>query len=210
MPNPGIEELQNREKFELLAELSHDQVKEFVIAQLSDDGKIVRSFMIYQLIMIFIGIIFLTRSVALLLHGNTTQILISLATLLFCFTFLIIIHELLHGLALKFTGAKKINYGGYLRKFVFYAEADSHILNRRQFAILALTPLVVIKLLTVAGIVIFWHHPTIYFFVLVMSTHSLFCAGDVALLSLFYKNMKDEIFTYDVKAEKTSYFYRRI
>lgn len=130
--------------------------------------------------------------------------------MLFCFTFLVIIHELLHGLALKFTGAKKINYGGYLRKFVFYAEADSHILNRRQFAILALTPLVVIKLLTVAGIVIFWHHPTIYFFVLVMSTHSLFCAGDVALLSLFYKNMKDEIFTYDVKAEKTSYFYRRI
>ena len=124
-------------------------------------------------------------------------------------SFLIVAHELLHGLAIKITGAKKVNYGAYFRKFIFYAEADKHILNKKQFAFIALAPLVVIKIFTVLGTILFFHHPLVYFLVFVMCAHSLFCAGDIGLLSIFYNNGKTEIFTFDVKDEKKSYYFRR-
>lgn len=42
-----------------------------------------------------------------------------------------------------------------------------------------------------------------------MSAHNQFCASDIGLLSIFFKNRNSEIFTFDVKAEKTSYFFMR-
>ncbi len=210
MANPTIEELQTSGNFELIAELNHREIKEFVIKQLAKDGTIIRFFMVYQVLMIITGIFFFTRSIVLAFHSQHNPLIYSLAALVFCFSFLIIIHELLHGVALKITGAKKLHFGGYLKKFIFYAEADQHVLNRQQFVLVALAPLVTVKLITLIGIILFLHHPVFYFLIVVMSAHSLFCAGDIGLLSLFYHEKDEEIFTYDVREEKKSYFYKRI
>jgi len=210
MENPGIDELQNGQKYELIAKLDHQQIKKFVINQLTKGGKVVRVYMIYQGIMILMGIFFLTMSIVIAIQGNLQPLLFSGAALVFSFSLLIIIHELLHALALKITGARKINFGAYLKKFIFYAEADRHVLNRKQFAFIALTPLVVVKLVTLAGILLFIPTAGIYFFIFVMSAHSLFCAGDIGLLSIFYHEKDDEILTFDVKEEKTSYYYRKV
>jgi hypothetical protein len=210
MANPGIDELQNGQKYELIAKLDHQQIKKFVINQLTKGGKVVRVYMIYQGIMILMGIFFLTMSIVIAIQGNLQPLLFSGAALVFSFSLLIIIHELLHALALKITGARKINFGAYLKKFIFYAEADRHVLNRKQFAFIALTPLVVVKLVTLAGILLFIPTAGIYFFIFVMSAHSLFCAGDIGLLSIFYHEKDDEILTFDVKEEKTSYYYRKV
>ena len=210
MANPTIDELQNSDKYELIGKLSHPQIREFVMNQLTRNGRIVRIFMIYQVLMILTGIFFLSRSVVLAFYDNYLPLCYSVAALFFCFSLLIVVHELLHGLALKLTGARRVNFGGYLRKFIFYAEADRHVLNRKQFALVALTPLVLVKFICLAGIFVFFSQPDSLFFILIMSTHSLFCAGDIGLLSVFYQNTKSEIFTFDVKEEKTSYFYRRI
>ena len=209
MANPTIEELQNQAHFDLIAELSHPQIKEFVINQLSENGKIVRIYMIYQVLMILIGIFFLTRSIVLAFQDYSVPLYYSAAALIFCFSLLIVIHELLHGLALKLTGAKRVNFGGYLKKFIFYAEADQFVVNRKQFAFIALTPLVIVKIITLFGIILFLHSPLLYFLIIVMSTHSLFCAGDIGLLSIFYKYKDSEIYTFDIKAEKTSYYFKR-
>ena len=142
-------------------------------------------------------------------RGFSEPFFFTIAGVIFTLSFLIVIHELLHGLALKVTGAPKVTYGGYLKKFVFYAEADRHVLNREQFKLVALLPLVVVKILTLGGILFFWTSPAVYFFILLMSAHSLFCAGDIGLLSFFYNDDENEIFTFDVKDEKTSYFYKR-
>jgi hypothetical protein len=210
MPNPSIEELLNPEKFELIAQLNHSQIKEFVINQLMQNGKIIKIYMIYQILMIMIGMFFFTRSIVLAFQSSPTQLYYSLAALIFCFSALVIIHELLHGVALKLTGAKHVTFGGYLKKFIFYAEADQFVINRRQFTFIALTPLFAVKLITLIGIILLFNQPVFYFLIFVMSAHSLFCAGDIGLLSVFYKIKNIEIFTFDVKAEKTSYFYRRI
>lgn len=209
MENPTIDELRNSGKYELIAQLNHQQIKEFVINQLSEGGAIIKIYMIYQVLMILIGFFFFTRSVVLAFQTSVEPLYHSLAALVFSFTVLIIIHELLHGIALKIIGAKKVNFGGYLKKFIFYAEADQFVINRKQFAFVALTPLFAVKLVTLIGIIVLFNHPVFYFLIFVMSAHSLFCAGDIGLLSIFYKQKDSEIFTFDVKDEKTSYFYRK-
>ena len=208
MENPSIEELRNSDKYELIAQLNHQQIKEFVINQLTENGRIIKIYMIYQVLMILIGIFFFTRSIVLAFQSSYEPLYYTIAAGVFSFSVLIVIHELLHGIALKITGAPKVNFGGYLKKFIFYAEADQFVINRKQFAFIALTPLFAVKLITLIGIILLFNHPVFYFLIFVMSAHSLFCAGDIGLLSVFYKNKTDEIFTFDVKAEKTSYFYK--
>jgi hypothetical protein len=210
MANPSISELQDSEEYELLAQLHHSQIKEFVIQQLSENGKLVKAYMFYQIVMILIGMFFFTRSIVFAFQVFYEPLYYSLGALVFCFSVLIIIHELLHGIALKFTGAKNINFGGYLKKFIFYAEADQHVLNRKQFAFIALTPLVAVQIITLIGVFFFLQQPVFYFIIFVMSAHSLFCAGDIGLLTIFFKHKTGEIFTFDVKAEKTSYYYKKI
>jgi hypothetical protein len=208
MTNPGIDELQNNEKYELVAELEHRQIKEFVMEQITTENKLIKGFMIYQGIMILVGLFFATRPLVLTMKGNSEPLYYLLGAIIFTFTLLIIIHELLHLLALKITGAPKITIGGYLKKFIFYAEADRHVLNREQFSLVALTPLVVVKAVTLIGIILTIGEPAFYFWMFVMSTHSLFCAGDIGLLSFFDRFPNSKVFTFDVKEEKRSYFYR--
>ena len=208
MANPSIEELQNNEKYELVAELEHRQIKEFVIKQITTESNLIRVFMIYQGIMILVGLFFATRPIVLAMRGNSVPLLYLLGAIVFTFTLLIIIHELLHLLALKITGAPKVTIGGDLKKFIFYAEADRHVLNRKQFALVALTPMVVVKVITLIGIILTIGEPAFYFWMFVMSAHSLFCAGDIGLLSFFDRFPDSKVFTYDVKDEKRSYFFR--
>lgn len=210
MPNPTIEELQNPEKYELIAELHHQQIKEFVIDKLAKGGKLTTFYMIYQLLMVVLGIFFATRSVVQFFQNNVTPLYYTLAALVFSFSVLIVLHELIHGIALKFVGAKKVNYGVIIKRFIFYAEADKTVLNRNQFTLVALAPLLVVQLLTLVGVLVFLHHPAFYAVIFIMSTHSLFCAGDIGLLSIFYKYGHSEIYSYDVKATKTSYYYKEI
>ena len=209
MANPSIEELQGSGEFELIAELEHSQIKEFVIDQLSTDNRLARQYMYYQVVMVILGIFLITRSVVLLFRGNSEPLLYSLGGLVFSFSVLIPVHELLHGFSIKLTGARKVNYGAYLRKFIFYAEADRHVLNRKQFSFVALAPLVTVQFLTLLGIILLWYSVWVYSVAMIMSAHSLFCAGDIGLLSVFYTAGKDDIYTFDVKSEKKSYYYQR-
>lgn len=210
MANPTIRELRESPDYEEVASLSHGEIKEFVIDQLTKNGPVVKIFMIYQVAMLVLGIFFLTRSMVLAFRGFWPPLWFSLAALLFSFSVLIIVHELLHAMALKLTGAPRINFGGYLNKFIFYAEADRHVLNGKQFAFVALTPLVAVKIITLAAIVFLVPQPAFYFPVIVMCVHSLFCAGDIGLLSIFYNEKECEIFTFDVKSEKKSYYFRKV
>jgi hypothetical protein len=209
MANPTIEELQNSERYELVARLRHDEIKNFVLEQIAGTtSKIVKAYMFYQLLMVLAGMFFLARAVVFVFRNYYEPFWISLLSIFFSFSLLIIVHEGLHGAALKFTGARKVSFGGFFRKFIFFAEADRHVMNRQQFAFVALTPLIVVKVITLFGIFYFWDQPVFYFFLIVMSAHSLFCAGDIGLLSVFYDGKEKEVFTFDVKAERTSYFFR--
>jgi len=209
MSNPSVDELKNSDDYELLAELDHRKIKSFVIEQITLGSRLIMGFMIYQALMILTGLFFTTRPLVLAIRGNFEPLFQVLGAMIFSFTLLIIIHELLHLLALKFTGAPRITMGGYLKKFIFYAEADRHVLNRKQYAFVALTPLVVVKVVSLTAIIFTVGHPACYFWIFVMSVHSLFCAGDIGMLAFFERFQGTEVYTFDVKESKRSYFYKK-
>ncbi len=209
MNNPSIEELQYSDGYEQVYELKHNQVKDFVLNHLAKGGKFVKWYMFYQILMVLAGLFCLTWTIVLAIRGNLQPLFYLFGAIIFSFTFLILIHELLHALAFKLTGAPKVSIGGYLKKFIFYAEADRHVLNRNQFTFVALTPLTIIKLTTLAGIILSAGHPAVYFWIFIMSTHSLFCAGDIGMLDYYYQFRNSELFIFDMKEEKSSYFYRK-
>lgn len=208
MANPSIEELHDTSRFGQIAELDHQGIKTFVLDQLSKGGWLVTAFMVYQLLMLLLGIGTLIRAAFLAFGGYSFPLLIIAGALVFSFSLLVILHELLHGLALKLTGAQHVNYGGYLRRFIFYAEADRHVLNKSQFAFVALTPLVAVQLLTLLAVLVFLSSPTVYFLLIVMATHSFFCAGDIGLLTVFSRYKK--VYTFDLADAKKSYYFRAI
>ena len=206
-PKPTIQDLNDPEKFDLLAAVEQGKIKDFVIRQVMDDKKIIPVYMAYQTLLFFAGLFFVTRAIVLALKGNIIYLLITAGGILFSFTFLVVIHEFLHGIALKLAGAPRVTFGGILKKFIFFAEADHFVLGKRPFLFVAFTPLVVIQVITIIGIVIWFNVPFIYFFLMVMSIHSFFCSGDVALATVFYRYPGRETYTYDNGAEKKSYYF---
>ncbi len=204
---PTIQDLNDPEKFELLASVEQGRIKEFVLQQVMTDKVFIPAYMIYQTLLFFSGLFFLTRSIILAYRGDWRYLLISAAGILFSFTLLVVIHELLHGLALKLNGAPSVTFGGILRKFIFFAEADNYVLGRTSFLFVAFTPLVVIQTITIIGIIFWFYVPFVYFFLMVMTIHSFFSSGDVALVTIFYRFSDRETFTYDNSIEKKSYYF---
>ena len=128
---------------------------------------------------------------------------------LFCITALIVIHELLHAIAYLIVGARKLSFGMNLKKFMFYVQADKQVLNYKQFMLVALAPAVVVGLVSLAGAIYFYGQPLYYFFLVLFGLHGLFCGGDFGLLCFFENRKEEEIYTFDVKSEGKTYFYKR-
>lgn len=203
------EDLQNDSEYELLAEVSHQHLREFVVELVVKGKTIIRVYSIYQAVMMLLFIYLLTRGIVLSVKGSHTLLIQIGYSMLFSLTALIIIHELLHALAFLATGASRISFGGKLKKFIFYAMADQQVIAPRAFHVVALTPFVVVKLICLVGIVQFYNDPLVYFFTGIMCLHSLFCAGDIAMLDFFRLYPGKEIYNYDNKSEGKTYFYAR-
>jgi len=204
-------DLTDNPEFELLLRLEHKNIKEFVKEQLGKKSSITKRYLWYQFSMATLLVALITSGLILCYVKSAMAILFVIGAFFFSFTLLIIIHELLHGFAFLLLGFKKISFGGDIRKFVFYAQADQQVLSRYEFYFLALFPLVTIKAVTIAAILltIFMHSPWLWFWMVVMALHSFFCAGDIGLISFFKHHPDKELFTFDSKTEKCTYFYQR-
>jgi len=198
-------------EFELLVKLEHKNAKQFVKEQLRQKSRLTKKYLWYQLAMVTLLTALISSGLILWYVKSAVAMIFVFGALCFSFTFLIFFHEMLHGLAFLLLGFKKVSFGGDIRKFVFYAQADQQVLSRTEFYILALFPLVIIKIITVVAIVItiVTHSPWLWFWMIVMALHSFFCAGDIGLISFFKHYPDKELFTFDSKTEKSSYFYNR-
>jgi len=203
------EDLQNESEFELLTEVSHEKLREFVVEQIVEEKYIIRIYSIYQVIMMMLFVFLLTRGIVLSIKGHS-EILIEIGlSIAFSLSALIVIHELLHALAYLLTGARRISFGVIPKKFIFYALADRQVIAKRAFHIVALAPFVVVKLICLIGIIEFYNEQLMYFFLCVMCLHSLFCAGDIAMLAFYRIHKEKEIYNFDNRSEGKTYFYSR-
>jgi len=199
----------NDSEFELLAEVSHQKLREFVVGQIREEKVLLRIYSIYQVFMMMLFVFILTRSTILAFKGQPLPLEIIGLTIIFSFSLLVIIHELLHAAAYLLTGARNISFGYNLRKFIFYALADKQVIGAKAFHVVALAPFIVVKLIGIMGAILFFNGPGLYFFLSVMCLHSLFCAGDMAMLAFYRLNNDKEIFNFDNRSEGKTYFYTR-
>lgn len=204
------EDLQNPNEFELLTEVAHQNLKEFIIEQITKEKLIIRIYSVYQGLMILLFIFLFTRGIVYFFKAQSAQQIAGVGlSILVSFTVLVVVHELLHALAYLLTGARRISFGLDLKKFIFYALADRQVIAPGAFRLVALAPFAVVNLACLAGFLFNQNVTLNYFFLSVMALHSLFCAGDIAMLAFYNLYPGEEIFNYDNRSEGKTYFYKR-
>lgn len=202
------EELINNPDYEKLDAFSLKNIKHVVMKEMGEGGKwsgVSNMYQVVGLIAIMIGGV--KAFVPFIKRGELNNLVALAGGILFSVTFLVVIHELIHAIAYKMIGAKKLSFGMRLRKFLFFVLADKEVFTLRQFKFVALAPVVTVAALTIIGMIFAYNQPMFYFYLSVFGIHSLFCGGDFGLLSYFENRKDKEILTFDVKEEGKTYFY---
>ena len=206
----GVGGIINNPAFEQIEVIEHSNLKPFLRREIIGNqgwGLIAKMYQAMGLLLVGFALV---KAFAPYLRTRET---ISLEWMgwgvLFCITALIVIHELLHAIAYLIVGARKLSFGMNLKKFIFYVQADKQVLNYKQFMLVALAPAVVVATVSLAGAIFFYGQPLYYFFMVLFGLHGLFCGGDFGLLCFFENRKDDEIYTFDVKSEGKTYFYKR-
>lgn len=189
-----------------IATIRHNDIKTFVQVSFEKNGKFKTTYLTLATLSSTFFAALCTYETIMLTRGgqpgNIFQILFGIA---FSFSILVIIHELLHGIAYKLHGAKKVYYGGNIRKFQFYAASHLEVFNAHQFKRIALAPFITVSVLCVALIIIFPSY--IPFLLTVLCVHSIFCGGDFMFLHFMDQYDADKLHTYDDRDKAESYFY---
>ena len=206
----GVGGIINNPAFEQIEVIEHSNLKPFLRREIIGNqgwGLIAKMYQAMGLLLVGFALV---KAFAPYLRTRQT---ISLEWMgwgvMFCITALIVIHELLHAIAYLIVGARKLSFGMNLKKFMFYVQADKQVLNYKQFMIVALAPAVVVGVLSLAGAIFYYEQPFYYFFLVIFGLHGLFCGGDFGLLCFFENRKEEEIYTFDVKSEGKTYFYKR-
>ncbi|MBB6459300.1 DUF3267 domain-containing protein [Flammeovirga kamogawensis] len=188
-------------------EIPHHELKEFFIQQLRQKTLLTKAFNgitigILIIFCIMIGYSFLQLFLS---NANPEFSLFMIGLGLLCIPFLIIIHELIHGIAYKICGAKNVYYGHEIKKFLFYAASDNHIVTGKQLAFIALLPLFVIGVILLGLMVIDTTHLNAY--LSLFCFHIISCGGDIAAVNFLLLHGIDNIATKDVKQTSMTYYY---
>lgn len=203
------EDLSDESKYELLAEVAHHQIKKFILEQITTKIRLIRVYSVYQVLTLLLLVFLLGKAVVLYSRGMPGSLVQMGYAVLFSFTILIFLHELIHALAYWLCGARNLKAGAMWRRFVFYVMADREVIGFRTFQVVAFAPLVTVKLACLILGVLYWSTPYAYFYFSVMCIHSLFCAGDMAMLAFYSLHEDKEIYNYDDMNQKKSFFYTR-
>jgi hypothetical protein len=119
------------------------------------------------------------------------------------------IHELLHIIPYYFSGARNIRIGMDLKQYLFYVTAHRYVALPVQFRIVAVTPFIVISAVLIFLIFLLpgmWKWSlSIFLFV-----HATMCAGDFALLNLYFLNKDKKLYTWDDADKQEAYFYEKL
>jgi hypothetical protein len=200
------EQLKNSGNYTLIRILRHNEIVPFV---LSEVRQLRWPMLVFYGFCLLVLIMILAFSIASLMNTNITWGLYW-KYLFFGFLsgMLIVIpfHELLHGLAYKISGAKKIKYGADLKQLLFYASAPGFVTERIAFYFIAFCPFIIINLFFLAGFI--YGTPAIQWGSLVaLFVHSTMCIGDFAMVNFFAAYPRDRVFTFDEEKSGISYFY---
>jgi hypothetical protein len=205
--NPDVETLRSDPAYKLVLELEFRDMIPFVMTQIKKKGFFSWFYLAVNLTMLSFAMI---HSVTGLVDESLTwkRFIVQTTTGIAAGSFLIIpVHELLHGLAYRILGARKIIFGADPGQLIFFVTANRYPVSGNQVHLLTLTPFVIINLLTIAAVYFLWPGGLLFsaFFLL---SHNLMCIGDFAI-SGFIARSGGNVFTFDEPERKKSFFYKR-
>jgi hypothetical protein len=202
-----VEDLADQKRFRLLLEVPYTNLIEFVFEYLKKKSRLTALFWSFCSIFLLNSIVIRIKVAG---YFPLTHILFhSVVGMLVLPLIIIPVHELLHVIPYYISGAKKIRVGMDLKQYLFYVTAHRHVATPLQFRIVAWIPFIVIS--SVSAFLIFllpglWKWSISLF----MFAHSTMCAGDFALLNLYYLNRDKKIYTWDDVDKKEAYFYEKL
>jgi hypothetical protein len=209
--NPSPEELLTKSKYELMNEVEYSNLKPFIFNEITQKSVLIKFYGVLQIIALVILIGMLSfYSFGLIKSGLfKTEMLTIGSSILFSFTLLIPIHELIHAAAFLVLGKKDIGFGVQWKKYLFYAESNRQVLNRKEMIVVALAPFLTVL---VAGLGCFFFSPSKVVSLsglVIVLLHFMFCGGDFAIISFFNRNKPFEMYTFDDRNLKKSYYFRK-
>lgn len=121
-------------------------------------------------------------------------------------SFLIIpVHELIHGVAYRILGARKIHFGADMQQLIFYVTVDRYPVSGKQLYLLAMMPFVLINI-SAALILLLWAPQFLLFAGFFLLSHNIMCIGDFAVAN-YVHHIPGKVYSYDVVSEKKSHFF---
>lgn len=192
----SVEDLKDPTRFRLIKSLNYNEIAAFVFENIQKKNFSTHFFY-------FINILFLVLIFSFSVSGFKNGLFVFkyyaltfLSGMIAGSIIVIPFHEIIHGIAYKITGAPKIDFGSDLKQGIFYVTANNYVINKKQFAFVALAPFVVINIIALILINLL----TPYFFIGIfffLLFHNIMCIGDFAMLSYFRHNSDKELYTYD-------------
>ena len=96
-----------------------------------------------------------------------------------------------------------------LKQYLFYVSAHRYVASPVEFRLVAWMPFFIISSGTMLLIILLpgiWKWSLSCF----LFAHATMCAGDFALLNLYYLNRNKKIYTWDDVDKKEAYFYEEV
>jgi len=205
--NIRVEDLEDESKFRQILKVPYDELINFVIDYIKRRSDLMVFF--WSLCIVFLGFAAYIRLNIAGYFPLKNILLHSLLGLIVFPLILIPVHEMLHAITFRITGAKQIKAGMDLRQYMFYVTAHRHVVNSRQFRWIGYTPFAVISLglllliLFVPGL---WK----WSLSILLLVHATMCTGDFAMMNFFRLNRKKKLYTWDDAEKKIAYFYEEI
>jgi hypothetical protein len=201
---PGIQELEEGSGYEKVLTLNYGEIAPFVLSNLTR----------FSLPM---ALVWITAAVSICLSAwlwpglkfpsDDPQLFRGLLTGLVVIPLLLVpLHEVLHLIPFRISGARNIRLGADLRQGIFYVTAHRFVAGRGLFALVAMTPFLSISSTILIAMTL---SPPWWQWVLAMSlmVHTTMCAGDTALLGFMCSFKNREVYTWDDADKKEAYFY---
>ncbi len=206
---PDVEKLKSDPGYRQILELDFNDMIPFVLSNIRKKG-------IPSLVYAAINVAMLVFIALYLIPGFigphlTWSVMIKQSlTGIFAGSILVIpFHELLHGLAYRILGARKIRFGMDMKQFIFFVTADRYPVSGKELYFLALTPFMIINICIISAIATLFPQGILFAAFLLLS-HNIMCIGDFAIANYVSTHAHGRVFTFDETEQKKSYFFEEL
>ena len=200
---PSVDDL-NPPRYELLSELTHAELGEFVLVYFFRR----RSWVVWihhaMSLATFAAIVVIAIDQNRSVLRCLADFGLAIAAL---FVVILPLHELLHAFGYWLVGARDIRWDWSGRLLAVWVIAHRFVVGTRAFLIAALAPFVVLNAALIAAAIAFPRISVFLLFVLLWHLHG--SIGDWALLNFVWLHRARGFWTYDDAAAGKSYFYGR-